>query len=116
MDQDHFNRPRDCLYYFEIGPRLMQALENIFGKDTDMSQLIEAVEAVRVAVEANTAVDSSAISLLQGLTNLVNDLKSQVALAADVPAAVEAVNAFAATLAASNTMLADAVTANTPAA
>ena len=81
-----------------------------------MSVLTDAIETVRIAVEKNTEVDTSAIALLQGLTNLVNELKNQVAIAADVPAAVEAVNAFAASLASSNTALADAVVANTPVA
>lgn len=65
-------------------------------------------DALRAAVARNTDVDQSAIVLLQGLKE-----KLDAAIAAGDPAAIQA---LADELGAKNQALADAVTANTPAA
>ena len=81
-----------------------------------MSELSDAIADLGTKVDAETTVDASAVTLLNGLTAIVNQLKDQVAQAADVPAALAAVKDFASKLDASKTGLAAAVTANTPAA
>lgn len=81
-----------------------------------MSELTDAVAELGAKVDADTAVDSSAVTLLNGLTQLIKDLQTQVGQAADVPAALAAVKAFSATLEANNSSLAAAVVSNTPAA
>lgn len=111
---DRMERKIDnILRYMPYLPLILKAEIN---EEKTMSELTDAVANLNAKVEADTAVDSSAVTLMTGLTAIINQLKDQVALAADVPAAVAAVNAAAAALEANQASLASAVTANTPVA
>jgi hypothetical protein len=78
-------------------------LSTLVGKVTTMSQQLEALTA---EVARNTAVDESAIALIQGLATRIEQLKAD-------PVALQA---LADELRQKNDRLAEAVTANTPAA
>ncbi len=75
-----------------------------------MSEISDAVAALQAQVTAETTVEQSAITLIQGLVQKVNDA---IANAADAAAAVTAVQAVTAAVKASSDPLAAAVAANT---
>lgn len=81
-----------------------------------MSDILDATTALTAQVATETTVDQSAVTLLAGLTKIIGDLQTQVAQAADVPAALAAVKAASAAISTNQAALAAAVTANTPAA
>lgn len=108
----HLERER----LLRIEQMLVAVLQNQNLQEIEMSDILDATNDLTAKVAAETTVDQSAVTLLTGLTKIVNDLKSQVAQAADVPAALAAVKAAAAAMDANQAALAAAVTANTPAA
>lgn len=78
-----------------------------------MSKISDAVAALTTQVEQNTAVENSAVTLIQGIAKQLSDA---LANAADDAAAVQAVGAITAQLNTDAGSLAAAVAANTPAA
>ncbi len=80
------------------------------------------VDALSVKVTAEESVIDSVVTLLNGLSAMIADLKSQLAaaIAANDPAAIQAVadslSALSTKVDADKQKLADAATANTPAA
>ena len=81
-------------------------------EENDMTQISDAVEALRVSVEAQTTETASAVVAIQGMKAQIADLEARVAEAADVPAAVAAIAEFRAAL--DKSELTDALVANTP--
>lgn len=79
-----------------------------------MSELSDAITDLGTKVQADTDVDNAALTLMNGLTAAIKLLQSQVAAAADVPAALTAVKAFATTLDANKVRLAQGISDNTP--
>ena len=51
-----------------------------------MSDLSDAIADLGTKVDADTTVDASAVTLLNGLSAMIKTLQGQVAAAADVPA------------------------------
>jgi septal ring factor EnvC (AmiA/AmiB activator) len=81
-------------------------------EENEMTQISDAVEALRVSVEAQTTETASAVVAIQGMKAQIADLEARVAEAADVPAAVAAIAEFRAAL--DKSELTDALVANTP--
>lgn len=79
----------------------------------EMSELSDAIADLNTKVQADTDVDNSAVTLMNGMSAILKTLQGQVAAAADVPAALAAVKAASATLDQNKTALAASVTANT---
>jgi hypothetical protein len=93
------------------GQQIMAILKDIQDK----------IATLTTAVAANTQVDGSIVTLLQGLTAMIAALKQQLAdaIASNDPAAIQAVldglTAAEATIAGNTQVLADAAVQNTPA-
>ena len=107
---------RDRLRLIQVQHMLVSVLQNQNLGATRMSALSDAIADLQTKVEADTTVDQSAITLLGGLTSMIQALKDQVAQAADVPAAVAAIQAFKSQLENNQATLSAAVVANTPSA
>jgi len=79
------------------------------------------VASLTTAVQANTSIDGSIVTLLQGLTAMIAALRQQLAdaIAGNDPAALQAVldglTAAEASIASNTRVLADAAVQNTPA-
>lgn len=88
----------------------------------NLKDIQDKIAALQASVAAETNVDTSIVTLLQGLTAMIASLKQQLAdaIAANDPAAVQAVldglTALDTTVKNDTQKLADAATANTPAA
>jgi hypothetical protein len=89
---------------------LKRLLKPLMERIESMAQELDALTA---AVERNTTVDQSAITLINGIAQQLRDMANNATELADLKAAIVA---RASELEASNQQVADAVTANTPAA
>lgn len=91
-----------------IERQLFRIRRSLYHLHRKVNHMAGELDALRAAVARNTEVDESAIVLLKGLKE-----KLDAAIASGDPAAIQA---LADELGAKNQALADAVTANTPAA
>ena len=89
--------------------QIVTLLLNIKQKEEEMALNFDALIA---QVERNTQIDTSAITLLNGLTAKINQLAADLA---DQPVAAAKIAELAAALGASTDALVSAVAANTPA-
>jgi hypothetical protein len=90
----------------EVKARLDQIMSNVVGLSTRIDTMSAALDALSAEVARNTAVDESAITLLNGLATQIADLKND-------PVALQALSD---SLKSSSDALAAAVIANTPTA
>jgi hypothetical protein len=101
----HFDRPIDL-------QAVLAAIQRVEDK---MSELLDRMTSVETAVTAETTVEQSAITLMQGLTATIADLRTQLQSSGDVATAVQHLKDLEATITARKQALADAIVANTPA-
>ena len=81
-----------------------------------MSAISDAVSTISGKVAAQATVIDSVEALTSGLSQQIKDLAAQLAGSADVPAAVDALNALSAAVDAKTAELSANVVANTPSA
>jgi cell division septum initiation protein DivIVA len=94
---------------------IKQTLQTLVSEVSHMNAQVQAkIDELRVKVEAETSVVQSAKTLLDGLSAQIAALKDAAA-GAD-PAVLDAITALETTVDSNKQALADAVTANTPAA
>ena len=95
-----------------IGPKLDQILSQLAALTAEEAQVAVDLSDLQAKVARNTDVDSSAVTLLQGLKAKIDELIANSGNTVD-PAQLQALSDAIGT---SSQSLADAVTANTPAA
>lgn len=84
--------------------------------EAKMSALSDKIDELTAKVTAETTVEQAAITLLQGLSAEIADLKSQLQNAGVDPALLQKLTDLGTTIDTRKQVLADAITANTPAA
>lgn len=83
--------------------------------EAKMSALSDKIDELTAKVAAETTVEQSAITLLQGLSATIADLKNQLQNAGVDPALLQKLADLETTIDTRKQALADAITANTPA-
>jgi DNA repair ATPase RecN len=105
-----------------VNQALKKILTHLGAIMASVADIKTSVDALSVKVTAEESVIDSVVTLLNGLSAMIADLKSQLAaaIAANDPAAIQAVadslSALSTKVDADKQKLADAATANTPAA
>lgn len=83
--------------------------------EATMSALSDKIDDLTAKVTAETTVEQAAITLLQGLSAEIADLKAQLQSAGVDPALLQKLTDLGSTIDSRKQALADAITANTPA-
>lgn len=83
--------------------------------EVKMSALSDKIDDLTAKVTAETTVEQAAITLLQGLSAEIADLKAQLQSAGVDPALLQKLTDLGSTIDSRKQALADAITANTPA-
>jgi anti-sigma factor ChrR (cupin superfamily) len=95
---------------------LGQILRTLKQEEVQMSLLDDKIAALTAEVANETTVEESAVALLNGIPKMIADAVAAAQAAGATPAQLQSLTDLQTTLAANDTSLAAAVTANTPAA
>lgn len=107
-------------HVFDPDPRMDQVLvllQQILQREIQMSVTLQtSIDGLTAKVQAQTAVDASAVTLIQGIPQLIAAAVAAATAAGATSAQLQAITDLGTQLDAASGPLAAAVTANTPAA
>jgi TolA-binding protein len=105
----------DVHHYFhdsDVSPHRQQILDQLGLLRKEIRNMAGELDSLKSAVEHNTTVDQSVITLVNGLAQQLRDMADSATELTDLKASIAS---MATELEASNQQVADVVTANTPA-
>ena len=118
-------QPKSSCYHeaemhIPLDPRVqlqLDRIENLLIRLTKMANALDAeIASLQAEVTAETTVESSAVTLINGISAQIASAVAAAQAAGASPAELAAITAVQASITASSTTLASAVAANTPAA